>query len=42
VLNGLLKAAVAERDVRSVNYQVKAAGFPSTSTWPALTSRIAP
>ena len=42
VLTALIKAEVAEREVRSVAYQMKAPGSRSIGTSPASTSRRAP
>ena len=42
VLDSLLKAEVAEREVRSINYQTKAARFPPLVTSPASTSTRVP
>ena len=38
ILSQLLKAEIAEREVRSIAYQLKAARFPAYRTWPASTS----
>ena len=41
ILSQLLKAEVAEREVRSIAYQMKAARFPAYRIWPGSTSRPA-
>ena len=38
ILSQLLKAKTAEREVRSISYQIKAARFRPTRIWPASTS----
>ena len=42
ILDELLKAEVSEREVRSFNYQMKAARFPSQRELAGLTSMTAP
>ena len=40
LLDKLIKAEVAEREVRSINYQMKIARFPAhTAIWPASSSK---
>ena len=39
ILSQLLKAEIAEREVRSIAYQIKAAGSRPTRIWQAMTAR---
>ena len=38
VLPQLLKAEMAEREVRSIAYQIRLPGYPPTKTWPGSSS----